>query len=179
MEPIRPTLLLLIAMIVTAAGAEAQQEEASQEAYFRAVGEFFTVPSSELAILRDWRLAPDEIPVVLFVAERSGVSPEALVALRRSGQSWTELADRYGVGAAALHLPIPPQAPAGRLARLYEQFRSTPLSQWDGIRLEQRDIVALVNVRLLAQTLGIPPDEILARAGPAGSFVQLYGELIR
>ena len=53
--------------------------------------------SCEVSILADWEIEADEVPVVLFVATRSGVSPEAVVALRDSGQSWGALTAR-GVG---------------------------------------------------------------------------------
>ena len=176
---IRSTAVVWVALALAAAGAEAQEPDAAQEAYFRAVGEFFDVPSFELDILRDWSLPPDEIPVILFVAERAGVVPEALVALRRGGDSWTRLAERYGVGAPQLHVPVPDQAATGPLTSVYQSFRALPTSRWGEIRLEPEDIVALVNLALLAQTLGVAPAEVLSRAGSTDSFVQLYGELIR
>ena len=85
MGTIRRTAVVWVALALAVAGAEAQEPEAAQEVYFRAVGEFFDVPSFELEILRDWSLPPDEIPVILFIAQRAGVLPEALVALRRGG----------------------------------------------------------------------------------------------
>lgn len=179
MGTIRRTAVVWVALALAVAGAEAQESDAVQEAYFRAVGEFFGVPSFELDILRDWSLPPDEIPVILFVAQRAGVVPEALVALRRSGESWTRLAERYGVGAPELHVPVPDQAATGPLNSVYQRFRELPTSRWHEIRLASRDIVTLVNVRLLSQTLGIAPAEVLSRAGSTTSFVQLYGELIR
>jgi hypothetical protein len=176
---IRRTAVVWVALALVLAGAKAQESDATQEAYFRAVGEFFDVPSFELEILRDWSLPPDEIPVVLFVAERAGVVPEALVALRRSGESWARLAERYGVGAPEFHVPVPDQAATGPLNSVYQRFRELPTSRWREIRLSPGDIVALVNVRLLSQTLGIAPAEVLSLAGSTSSFVQLYGELIR
>jgi hypothetical protein len=175
---IRGTALVVIAMGSLAQGAAAQDRPDAEAAYFRAVAEFFRVPASEMAIMRDWRLPADEIPVVLFVANRAGVSPEALAALRRSGQGWHDLASRYGVGADALHVPIPENASAGRLEGVYERFRSTSTGEWSDVVLASDDVVALVNVRLLSQTLGVPPAEILRRAGTSTSFVALYGELI-
>ena len=179
MVTIRRSALLWVALALVATGAEAQEPDVAQEAYFRAVGEFFDVPSSELEILRDWSLPPDEIPVILFVADRAGVVPEALVALRRSGESWTRLAQRYGVGAPELHVPVPDQAGTGPLTSVYQGFRDLPASRWREIPLAPEDIVALVNLRLLSQTLGVSPAEVLSRAGSTSSFVQLYGELIR
>ena len=179
MATIRRTAVLWVALALVATGAEAQEPDVAQEAYFRAVGEFFDVPMSELEILRDWSLPPDEIPVILFVADRAGVVPEALVALRRSGESWTRLAERYGVGAPELHVPVPDQAATGPLTSVYQSFRDLPASRWREIPLAAEDIVALVNLRLLSQTLGVSPAEVLSRTGSTGSFVQLYGELIR
>ncbi len=176
---IRRTAVVWVALALVATGTEAQEPDIAQEAYFRAVGEFFDVPSSELEILRDWSLPPDEIPVILFVADRAGVVPEALVALRRSGESWARLAERYGVGAPELHVPVPDQAATGPLTSVYQSFRDLPTSRWREIQLAPEDIVALVNLRLLSQTLGVSPAEVLSRAGSTDSFVQLYGELIR
>ena len=126
MGTIRRTAVVWLALALVAAGAEAQEPDAAQEAYFRAVAEFFDVPSFELEILRDWSLPPDEIPVILFIADRAGVVPEALVALRRSGESWARLAERYGVGAPELHVPVPDQAATGPLTSVYQSFRDLP-----------------------------------------------------
>jgi short subunit dehydrogenase-like uncharacterized protein len=58
--------------------------------------------------------------------------------------------------AAAARMPAPGAGPS-------KQARET--GYWD--------------VRLLAETLGVPPAEVLSRAGSTDSFVQLYGELLR
>lgn len=172
-------LLLLAMLAFAAAAAEAQQHDSVELAYFRAVARYFQLPESEIAILGDWDLPPDEIPVLLFVARRAGVSPEALVALRESGQSWTDLSERYQIGARALHVPIQDPTATGRLASLYASFRDTPVDDWGDIRLSSDDIVALVNVRVLSQSLGLSPDEIMRRTTGASSFVQVYAQLLR
>jgi hypothetical protein len=75
-------------------------------------------------------------------------------------------------------VPIPEQSSAGEIATLYQQYRSTPESGWADIQLKSAEIVALINVRLLAQTLGISPAEVLAQSEAADSFVKLFGQLI-
>ena len=120
---------------------------------------FFNLPSSEVAILSDWEIPADEIPVVLFMARRSGVSPEALVALREAQQSWVTLATRYRVGPFALYVPVPDDASAGALEVAYEAYRTVPVAQWGSIQLTDADVVGLVNVRLISQTLGIPAEQ--------------------
>lgn len=170
--------ILLAMMSFAAAASEAQQLSNAEQAYFRAVARYFQTPESELVILRNWGVPPDEIPVLLFVARRAGVSAEALVALRESGRSWTELCARYRIGARALHVPIHDSATTGRLSPLYSTFRDTPVERWGSIGLSSEDIVALVNVRVLSQSLGLPSDEIMRRTADSESFVELYAQLL-
>jgi len=170
---------LLATMSFAAAATEAQQPSSTEQAYFRAVARYFQISESELVILRNWDVPAEEIPVVLFVARRAGISSEALVALRQSGRSWTDLSERYQIGARALHVPIHDPAATGRLGPLYVRFQETPVERWGSIPLTSDDIVALVNVRVLSQSLGLPPDEIMRRTANATSFVDLYAQLIR
>lgn len=172
-------LMVLLGAVALPATALAAQDP-GERAYFRAVAGFFHVPETEIAILaHGGEVPPDEIPVVLFMARRGGVSAEAVVALRDSGRTWTELAQRFGAGANALHVPMRDPAATGTLAPLYERYRVTPMDQWSAMTLEGREIVALVNVRVLSQALGVEPDQIAARAGTTATFVELYAQFLR
>ena len=170
------------ALLVLAAGTTAvvaqEGRSAAQEAYFGAVAEYFQLPRSEVGILGDWRLGGDEIPVVLFVARKAGVSAEALVALRRSGRGWAELVQRYRLDASQFHVPLPDQAAAGVLASAFGKFRALPAGRWSEIRLSDADIVGLVNLRVLAQTLRLSPEVVLGEAR-GEAWYELYARLIR
>jgi hypothetical protein len=171
--------MALILLAAAANAVTAQEDEEARQAYFGAVADFFELPRSEISILGDWRLPPDEIPVVLFVAGRAGVSAEALTALRRSGTSWHNLAARYRVDAGAFHIPLRESAQAGRLANAFARYRALPPARWSEIRLSDADIVALVNVRLLSEVLGISLEDVLRRAGEGESFVAVYARMVR
>ncbi|HET9949641.1 MAG TPA: hypothetical protein VFQ22_12010 [Longimicrobiales bacterium] len=170
-------VLAVATLATTAPGIEAQS--AAERSYFEAVARYFGMPSTEVAILADWDLPAEEIPVVLFLARRSGVSAEALVALRESGHSWTSLADRYGVRANTLHVPVRDPSSAGAFSGLYQRFQSTPVGQWTSIPLTDEDIIALVNVRVLSSATGVSPDDILRRTSVTSNFVDLYAQLLR
>jgi len=174
------SVVVLIPVLAAGATVAVAQEgtTGAREAYFGAVAEFFKLPRSEVAILGDWRLGADEIPVVLFVARRAGVSPEAVVALRRSGRGWAELATRYRLDAAQFHVPLPDQAAAGVLESAFERYRALPADRWREVALSDTEIVGLVNLRVLAQTLRVAPEVILREAG-GGSWQELYVRLIR
>lgn len=174
----RPTAGLLLALLVGTGAAAAQDQDMVRRAYFRAVADFFHMPSSEVTILAEWRLPPEEVPVVLFIARRAGVSPEALVALRRSGRGWQELAGRYQLDASQFYVPLGDGAPAGSLRGAYDQYRALPASGWGEVRLSDRDIVDLVNLRLVSQSLRIAPERVILRAGGAQGWDRIYGELV-
>ncbi len=101
----------------------------------------------------------------------------ALVALRQAGQSWSVLADRYGVSSATLHVPVPDDAYAGALDRVYDGYRSTPFARWSTIRLSHDEVVGMVNVRLISQSLGLPVERVIGETGTSGSHVALYERL--
>ena len=86
--------------------------------------------------------------------------------------------DPFAVGANALHVPIRDPASAGVLSAAYQRYTATPMPQWSTMRLESDEIVALVNVRVLAQALGVEPDALARRTG-SGSFVDLYAQFLR
>ncbi len=174
---IKRTVFLL--MMAGATGPALWAQDAAETDYFLAVADFFSLPATEVTILSDWELPPDEIPVVLFVARRAGVSPEALVVLRSTGQSWTELTRRYRVSAAALHVPVRDDASAGALRAAYDRFRSMDVSDWDGLDLSDPLIVGLVNVRMIAESLDLPAEHVLAETSPGATYVSLFARLSR
>lgn len=180
MNHIRRTLgAALTAAIVVAPGLVGQEGGAAvREAYFRAVADFFDLPPSEISILGEWQMPTQEIPVVLFLAHNAGVSPEAIVALRRSGRGWSDLATRYQVGASQFYVPLPEGAPAGVLKSVYDRFRSVPIPSWSQVALTDDDIVSLVNLRVLSQTLHVAPEEVLSVARDA-RWVEVYARLLR
>ena len=149
-----------------------------REAYFRAVGEHFDVSEEEVAIIGEWELVPDEVPVVLFLAQRAGVSPDALIGLRRRGRLWREVASRYGLHPQAFHLPLPQGADLGALTRAYGEFQRLPTREWSQILLDDQEVIALVNLRVLSEHTGVPPQRVLLRFGEAGSFMAAYPLLL-
>jgi hypothetical protein len=175
----RVTLVLGMALMTPTVGAAAQDINPAHADYFRAVASFFDLPTSEVVILGDWDIPAEEIPVALFIASRAGVSAEAIGALRGAGQSWSELAGRYRVTASILHVPIRDGASAGRLSGVYDRYRQTPVSDWPSIALTDGDIIALVNVRVISQSVGASTEEVFRRTESTSSFIELYAQLRR
>ncbi len=150
-----------------------------REAYFRAVGEHFEVPLREVKILADWGLTSDEVPVALFLARQTGVSPDALIGLRRGGRSWIDVTVRVGLGARAFHISLPEGESLGLLTRANDEFRNRSVGDWDEIQLEDSEVIALVNVRVLSEQVGVPALRVIRSREEAGSFTAAYPLLRR
>lgn len=178
MRPGIPLMLALATLLAAAPPAHAQSA-AALEAYHRAASEHFGVAVAEVQILAEWGLPSDEVPVVLFMARRGGISADAVAALRGSGRNWADLGSRYGVHAGVLHVDLPEGAALGPLARAYGEYRDRGSAAWPGIRLEDREVVLLVNLRFLAEATNRQPAEVLAALASAGSAADAYQSLVR
>ncbi len=157
-------LLTLAAFFPLAAPAALQGQRPGaggpdQAAFLRAVAEHFGTPRQEVAVLAQWKLDMAEIPVVLFVADRAGVSPDVVISQRRRGEAWMAIASGYSVHAGDFHIPI--DGDRGSLADAYERFNARAASEWHEVTLSDVEVVTLVNVRFLARHLAMPPDEVV------------------
>ena len=162
--------LAALALVAGSLGAGPLAAQApGLEAYYRAIGQHFGVPSAEVMILSEWRLPPEEIPVVLFLADRGGISPDAVVAQRREGTSWTAIARRYALDAGTFHVRL--GGDYGSLAPVYEEYAARPQAQWSRIELNDGDVIALVNLRVLTEVLGTVPMAVLEAHDRTGSWV--------
>lgn len=177
MRPRLVSLAPLSCLLLLPAALPAQ--DAGVEGYYRAAAEHFGVASSELEILAEWELQPGEVPVVLFIARRGGVSTDAVAALRGAGQSWADLGTRFGVHAGNLHVELPDGTAYGPLARAYGEFDGRPSSGWPSIRLEDREVVLLVNLRFLADAVNRPAADVLDALARSGSAPAAYAALVR
>jgi hypothetical protein len=173
--------LLLMTEATAPVSAQVRQATGDEdvEAYLRAAGVYFGVHPNEVLILAEWRLHPEEVPVLLFMARAAGVSPDALAASRRDGASWSELAARFGIGAGAFFVDVGGGDPGAALFRAYERFRERPRSDWGAIRLDDREITMLVNLKFLAGHLRHPPRRILEAWESEASFVGVFSQLSR
>ena len=173
-------LLFLVPIILIAAPAGLRGQcpgtDGSDEAAFlRAVGEHYSVPQQEVMVLAQWRLASGEIPVVLFIAERAGVSPDVVISQRRRGESWMAISAEYSVHAGDFHVRI--DGHAGILADAYERFNARAASEWSEIALSDDEVVGLVNVRFLSRHLRVPPERVARELGDVDGVVAVFVRL--
>jgi hypothetical protein len=108
---------------------------------------------------------------VLRLSRFSGIPPVSILAQRRSGDGWSTIARRNGLGAAAFHVAIPEGQVDASVARAHSLFSDAPPSRWDAIELTDAEFVSLANLIALSAELGRSHGEILAARTASGTFV--------
>lgn len=169
----------VVLLLSPARGAGQAVESAARQAWFQAVADHFDVSIREVEILAESRMSDDELPLVLLLARRAGVSTDALVAFHRGGRGWSEIAARYGMGAAAFHVPLAESAPAGPLEEVYERYRAVPPSQWNQIELGDEELVQLADLAFVTEYLRVSAGDVLEEVVRGGSFQAAYVALAR
>jgi hypothetical protein len=157
--------LALLWGVVFAAPAAAQGPE---DTYLQAVAEHYRVSADEIRVLNGWGRPARELPVVLYVAARGGISPDAVMALRNAGRGWLQIAGRWQLHAGDFHVALDSADDAGVLARAYEGYEGSPRTGWPALQLSDDEVVALVHLRFLTEYLGLPPGRVLAALSSAG-----------
>lgn len=149
----------------------------TEDAYRSAISSHFHVSPDELRVLEGWGLPLEELPVVLAISGWTEASPDAIVVLRRRGESWHALGRRLGVSATAFDLPPAAGTGTPALAEILERIRSPAPGARGGVRLTDREVVTLVNVALLTQAEGLSAERVLRAVERTGSFAAALGRL--
>lgn len=163
-------------------GASAPSQGASapsQEALWsRALAVHFAVSTDEVSLLTKRGSSPNDVAVVLFLAHKSGVSVDAVVAARNAASGWDGVSRRFGLGAGTFHLPLTGPVRLAALRAAYRRYESTPPSVWTEIHLSDEAIATLVNLRVISKALRLPPDAVLTELRDGERFDQLFARLV-
>jgi hypothetical protein len=128
---------------------------------------FFQISSRyfdmDLPVVEHWGVRytnPDDLAVALFIAQRSGRSPDVVFALRRQGLSWWDVSLRTGIPVDAWFLPVEhdPGPPYGNAYGHWKKHRENPKHMVVLTDAEARHLVA---ARMGHEYYGVPVDEAM------------------
>lgn len=140
--------------------------------FYQALGQYYGVPERDVIVIRDRRIPDDEIPVVLFLAKKANVQPSAIYDLRLRGDSWNDITRHFGLSPEIYYVPArtisgPPYGNA------YGHYKNKPRNQWKTIRLEDNDVVNLVNLRFISDHYGYSPDRVIRMRSKGENFLAI------
>jgi len=177
-----PRLVLSFALALMLSPDRAQAQTAVSVAaqigdFHLAVSNYYHVPEREVLVIRERRVSDDELPVVLFVAQRARVSPMQIVDLRVRGLSWWDISARFGIGPEVYYVPMT-VAPGPPYGRAYGHYKK-PKHQWNTIVLSDADVVNLVHLRFLSDHYHVSPERVIELRGHQGDVRSVNAQLSR
>jgi len=146
------------------------------QSFHLGMGEYFRVPEKQVHAIHKRKIPHDEIPVVLYIARRARVAPEQVVNLRLGGKSWFDISLGYGLRADDFYISdaVHYGPPYGKALGHYKNRHR---SKWKSIRLDDDDVVNLVNLKFISEHSMSSPSEIalLRSQGKGFSVIYDYG----
>jgi hypothetical protein len=179
------TILLLSIFIGTIPGQASDEnfslgfslEDEGLQGFHLSIGEYFRVPRKEVLRVRDRIHDEDELAVIFFIAKHAHVKPAEIVKLREQGHSWRDISLRYRINPDAYYYAVPRGYYIGPYGHAYGHLKHDHRN-WKDTRLNDRDIVNLVNLRYITEHHGYPPDRIMKMRSEGRSFVCIQRELL-
>jgi len=179
-------ILLAVLMLTTASVIESDAGGADtgvspgEEAlggFFLAVRDYYRIPQWEVILIRQRGIPPYEIPVVLFIAKRAHVAPEIIMDFRLRDNAWLYTTLRFGLGPEIFYVPVGVVVRDPPYSRVYRYYNHKPRRKWKTIVLRDDDIVNLVNLKLMSEHHGYPPEKIMRMRSGGKEFVSINDEI--
>jgi len=147
--------------------------DGSLRGFYLAIGDYYGVQPRQVVDFRQrYRCPEDELPVVYFVAARARVEPAAVMNLRLGKMSWLDIAFHFRLTPEIFFVPLATERVGPPYGNAYGYYRKYgPSGDWRKIRLSDREVVDLVNLKFLSEHYRMAPEAVMAMRGRESKFV--------
>jgi hypothetical protein len=173
-------ILLIAAMfLMPAASVSAQSvstgisiSNGELQSFYLAVGDYYRVPESRVAYVKQhYRVHDEELPVVFFLASRAHVDPQVIIDLRyRQRMSWLNITFHYGLTPEIYYVPVQRVGPP--YGKAYGHYKKHG-KDYRKVRLADSDVINLVNLRFMSEYYGVAAEVVMDRRGKGERFVAM------
>lgn len=164
---------LSVFIVFAAAALMTVGASASEEDYFSAVASYYNSTDNVVDYLLSTKLAVDEIPVTLHIADRADVSPEKIAKQRGEGDSWMEIVKNHNLDASVFYYMVVGDLNSEMYTPPFERFKTTPKRDWNQIELTDSEIVNLVNLKFVYSHNDYSAYEVIAMRDSGQDFVTI------
>lgn len=176
-------LILSLVMLIPSAGVALagidiglSADEDGIKSFRLAICDHYGVPEHQVVAAREAKVFDEELPVVFFLAARTGKNPALFIDLHHQGMSWMDISLKYGLDAETFYVPVK-HNPGPPYGKAYGHFNKRKRSEWKSIRLSDSDIVNLVNLKFLSQQYGYSVDDIIKWRSSGDSFMKINAKV--
>jgi hypothetical protein len=147
------------------------------DAFFEAVAEYNGVENDAVIMARGRGVADDELAVVFFFANEANVPYEEIVKLRARSWAWHKIAGRYRIDPSVFYVNVKGEVKGRFYARPYGYIVNKPKNAWKHIRLDDEEVINLVNLRFISERYGREPLEVMKMREDGKNFMEIENEL--
>lgn len=133
--------------------------------FHMSIGNYYGVPHSHVSYLVGSGWHDDDISVVFFLSNHSGVGYRTIVEWRSGGMSWMKITHRLKLNPSIFYYDAggPPYGKA-------YGFYGKPKSKWKKMKFKDGQIRDIVNTRFISKSQGRSPKEVMKMRGQGKSF---------
>ena len=169
----RNTLMIMALASLVACGAWAQDPALCQTGYTGAVGEYFEADQGVVQQVAGILSAPEDLPVVFFVARHAGQDPAVVAGQRAAGQSWLQVMRANRLEPDILHMQVRGFVLSPIFQPIFDKFVEDNPAQWRQAQLTDRDVVNLVNLRFIADQYDYSIYRVMVLRDKGNSYAQI------
>jgi hypothetical protein len=137
------------------------------------VGEYYRVPEREVVVVRKRGIPDEELPVVFLLAARARVAPGAIIDLRLGGMSWMDITLRHRLSPEIFYVPVNGGKIGPPYGNAYGHYKKHPKNEWKKIRLPDRDVVNMVNLKFMSEHYGYAPEKVMQMRSEGRHFAAI------
>jgi len=146
--------------------------------FYFAVGEYNRVQPRQVVVIKQRGIPDEELAVVFFIASRARVSPDEVIALRLKNRwSWVKIVRNYRISPEVFYVPVDGDIRGGPYGRAYGYYKKHPRDKWSRVKLTDKDIINLVNLRFVSEYHKYKPAEVIKMRESGRSFVVIHEEI--
>lgn len=133
------------------------------DGFYFSLGEHYNVPEREI-VLVERSISRDDTNVAYFLAAKARRDVRYITELRLSGKSWWDISLRLGLDPRTIYVIDTYNDYGPPYGKAYGYYKDKHY------RLDDRQVVELVNVRFLSEYYRISPDEVIERRRKGVSY---------
>lgn len=170
---LKASALIFLAFILTAVlGLSAAALDLRAD-YIKSIGKYFGVSLDRVGRISGAGIAVEELPVVYFIANRSGTAAKKVADLRLEGAGWMEICDKDSLSAIDFYVIVTRPYRSKVYEPTLNKFENTPRNDWKKIELSDSDIINLVNLKMLTSLHDYSVYEVMAMRDYGKSFPRI------
>lgn len=131
------------------------------------IGDYYRVPTREIIIIERY-LPEEDISVIYYLARHSHRSPQYISQLRLNGMSWWNISIHLGLDPHTLYIVDSRRHSGPPYGKAYGYYK-----EGKNHRLNDAEIVDLVNVKFLSSYHGVSVDDVIDRRARGQRYMHI------